>query len=54
VPLFMSILAFFFFLRTPGANSVRAVQILLLLASGMCLGVGWKTLIAGGGGGAGD
>ena len=28
-----------FFTRTPGAESVRWVQILLLFASGMCAGV---------------
>lgn len=28
-----------FFTRTPGSDSVRLVQILLLFASGMCAGV---------------
>ena len=37
--LMTSILAFFAFSRSAGAESVRAVQVLLLFASGMCVGV---------------
>ena len=32
-------IAIVFFTRTPGADSVRWVQILLLFAAGMCAGV---------------
>ena len=39
LPLFMCFLALFFFFRTPGAETVRWVQILLLFAAGMCAGV---------------
>jgi hypothetical protein len=37
--LFMSVLAVSFFFRTPGAEDVRTVQMLLLFAAGMCAGV---------------
>lgn len=39
VPLLVSILGFGAFLRAPGSENVRAVQILSLLATGMGLGV---------------
>ncbi len=39
MPLIASMFAFFAFWRTPGADSVRPVQILALLATGMGLGV---------------
>lgn len=39
LPLLFAVLAFFAFLRTAGADSVRAVQIVDLIATGMCLGV---------------
>jgi hypothetical protein len=39
LPLFLAMLAFFAFLRTAGAENVRAVQMLDLLGTGMCLGV---------------
>jgi hypothetical protein len=39
VPLFASILGFAAFLRTTGAESVRAVQMVDLIATGMGLGV---------------
>ena len=35
----MGAVAVMFFTRTPGAESVRWVQILLLFAAGMCAGV---------------
>ncbi|HEY6928188.1 MAG TPA: hypothetical protein VJA66_00800 [Thermoanaerobaculia bacterium] len=37
--LMMSMLAFYFFSRSAGAESVRAVQVLLLFAAGVCFGV---------------
>ena len=43
-PLFFSILGFSAFLRTSGAESVRAVQIVDLIATGICLGVGFALL----------
>ena len=39
LPFFFGLLAFFAFLRTAGSENVRAVQILALIATGMCLGV---------------
>jgi hypothetical protein len=39
VPLFASVLGFAAFLRTTGAESVRAVQMVDLIATGMGLGV---------------
>lgn len=38
-PAFFAILSFAGFLRTSGADSVRAVQIVFLIATGMCIGV---------------
>ena len=38
-PLLVSVLAFGAFLRMPGSENVRAVQMLALLGSGMGLGV---------------
>jgi hypothetical protein len=38
-PLFFAIMGFLAFLRTTGSDHVRTVQILALLATGMCLGV---------------
>jgi hypothetical protein len=39
LPLFASFLAFYAFLRTSGAEHVRAVQMLALIAVGMGMGV---------------
>ncbi len=39
VLLIVAAIAFMFFERSPGADAVRAVQILLLLACGACIGV---------------
>ena len=39
VPLVMSMIALTTFFRTPGADAVRWVQILLLFAAGMLAGV---------------
>jgi hypothetical protein len=39
MPLVAAFLGFSAFLRTPGADNVRAVQILMLIATGMGLGV---------------
>jgi hypothetical protein len=39
LPLLFSIFGFAAFLRISGAENVRAVQILTLLATGICLGV---------------
>jgi hypothetical protein len=39
LPLFASVLAFSAFLRTTGAENVRTVQMLALIATGMGLGV---------------
>ena len=38
-PLLFAVMAFFAFLRTSGAENVRAVQMVSLIATGMCLGV---------------
>lgn len=38
-PLFFAFLGFSAFLRTAGSDQVRAVQIVALIATGMCLGV---------------
>jgi hypothetical protein len=40
VSLLFSILAFLAFMRTTGADHVRAVQIVDLIATGVCLGIG--------------
>ncbi|HSU83114.1 MAG TPA: hypothetical protein VLR69_11895 [Thermoanaerobaculia bacterium] len=39
IPLVMSMFALFFFFRTPGADTVRWVQILLLFVAGILAGV---------------
>lgn len=39
LPLMVFVIGFFTFLRTPGADHVRTVQILSLIAAGMGLGV---------------
>jgi hypothetical protein len=39
LPLFFAMLGFLAFLRTSGSDHVRAVQIVALIATGMCLGV---------------
>jgi hypothetical protein len=46
-PLFLGLLAFLSFLRTAGAERVRPVQIVSLIATGVCLGVGVAHLRAG-------
>ena len=38
-PLLFAVMALFAFLRTSGAENVRAVQMVSLIATGMCLGV---------------
>ena len=46
IPLLLAVFAFFAFLRTSGSENVRAIQILPLIASGVCLGISldrlWK------------
>ncbi len=44
-PLFLGVFTFFGFLRTPGADHVRPVQIATLIATGMCIGVALAHLI---------
>jgi hypothetical protein len=39
LPLVASVCAFYAFLRTPGADNVRTVQMIALIATGMGLGV---------------
>jgi hypothetical protein len=39
VPLLFCVMALFFFFRTPGAETIRWVQILLLFVAGMCAGL---------------
>ena len=39
LPLFVAALSFGSFLRMAGSGNVRSVQIVILLACGMCLGV---------------
>jgi hypothetical protein len=45
-PGFFAILSFAGFLRTSGAEAVRAVQMVFLIATGMCLGVSLAHLAA--------
>jgi len=45
IPLLFSVFGFLAFLRTSGAEHVRAVQIVDLIATGMCLGVGLASLL---------
>lgn len=45
-PLFFAILGFSAFVRSAGSDHVRPVQILTLIATGMCLGVGLVNLRA--------
>ena len=45
VALLFGALGFFSFLRMPGAENVRAVQIVTLMATGMCIGVGLTRLL---------
>jgi len=45
VPLLFAALGFFAFLRMPGAENVRAVQIVSLIATGMCIGVALAHLL---------
>jgi len=40
IPLLFAIFGFLVFLRTSGAEKVRAVQIVSLIATGICIGVG--------------
>ena len=47
MPFLFGILAFFAFLRTTGSENVRAVQIVSLLVTGMCLGVALAHLRSG-------
>jgi hypothetical protein len=45
-PFLLAFLAFSAFLRTTGSDHVRTVQILSLIATGMCLGVALANLRA--------
>jgi len=45
VPLIISMIALTTFFRTPGADSVRWVQIILLFAAGMCAGAALTRLL---------
>ncbi|HKI25495.1 MAG TPA: hypothetical protein VKA07_04175 [Candidatus Sulfotelmatobacter sp.] len=45
VPLLFAVLGFLSFLRMPGAENVRAVQIVILMATGMCIGVALARLL---------
>ena len=45
-PALFAILSFAGFLRTSGAESVRPVQMVFLIATGMCLGVSLAHLVA--------
>jgi hypothetical protein len=44
LPFIFAVMAFFAFLRTSGAENVRPVQIVTLIAAGMCLGSGLAQL----------
>jgi len=43
-PLLFALFGFLAFLRTSGAENVRAVQIISLIATGICLGVALANL----------
>ena len=45
IPIFAAILAFGAFSRTIGAENVRAVQVLALIAGGFGLGVGYANFL---------
>jgi len=45
LPLFFAALGFFAFLRTSGSEYVRAVQMVSLIATGMCIGVALTRLL---------
>jgi len=45
MPLLLAALGFFAFLRMPGAENVRAVQIVILMGIGMCVGVALARLL---------
>jgi hypothetical protein len=45
LPLFFAALGFFAFLRMPGAENVRAVQVVSLIGTGMCIGVALARLL---------
>ena len=44
VPMLLALLAFLAFLRTSGAENVKAVQIVSLIATGICVGVALANL----------
>jgi hypothetical protein len=44
-PLFVAAVSFFVFLRSNGSDQVRAVQMVMLIAIGMCLGIGLANLL---------
>ncbi|MFZ0773610.1 MAG: hypothetical protein WCA49_11385 [Candidatus Sulfotelmatobacter sp.] len=46
LPLFLAALGFSVFLRSNGSDHVRTVQILTLIAIGMCLGIALANLLA--------
>lgn len=46
LPILFAALGFSAFVRSPGSEQVRAVQILALIGTGMCLGVGLANLRA--------
>jgi hypothetical protein len=45
-PLFVAAVSFSVFLRSNGSDHVRTVQILTLVAIGMCLGIALANLLA--------
>ena len=47
LPALFAVLAFLGFLRIPGAANVRAVQIAVLIITGLCLGVALAHLFLG-------
>lgn len=47
LPLFLCAMALFFFFRTPGAETVRWVQIILLFVAGVLAGITVATVRSG-------
>jgi len=45
LPLLFAAFGFFAFLRMPGAENVRAVQMVSLIGTGMCIGVALARLL---------
>ncbi len=44
-PLFIAAVSFSVFLRSNGSDQVRAVQMVMLIAIGICLGIGLANLL---------